>query len=1653
MEAIFRDARPAVVLTTDSIAAGLPDRVRQGLAVEGSEPRGHGPITCVPTGFAGGESGPPADRYALLQYTSGSTSTPKGVMVSDRNLLANSEIIRDAFDLSPSSVAVSWLPAYHDMGLIDGVLQPIHTGFPVYLMPPTAFLKEPIRWLRAISRHGATHSGGPNFAYTLCAQRTTVADRQELDLSGWLSAYNGAEPIRSDTLTTFAEAFALHGFRPRAAYPCYGLAEATLMVTGVDLGRGARVLSVAGDQLSTAGTAREAGQGEQVTELVGCGLARGDARVRVVDPVSRTECAPGAVGEIWVGGESVAAGYWNLPEETEKTFNARLACSGEGPFLRTGDLGFLDADELFVTGRLKDLIIIRGGNHYPQDLERTVDECDPAIRTGCAAAFAVPGPDSERLVIVCELTPEASASFDGAAIVQAIRRGVRERHGLGVSAVGLLPPGQVPKTSSGKIRRRESRSRYLDGALGELYLGVFTPRETTRPASAVRVRETLLAVPEQDRKTWLTTYVADALADPGDQSAEESSPETVLIDQGIDSLAAADLAHRMSTELGVPVSLTDFLERSTVEQVAQRLLDLVTAAEHPVTSPAARSGTGPERPLSAGERALWFLHTSAPASPAYNTCYAARLPENVDLAVLRGVLSSLSERHPALRTTFPSVEGRPRAFVHDTLPVPVTRDRVDRQTLDKRLDKRIVDFRDHPFDLANGPLVRALIVDCGAAQRVLVLAAHHIVVDLWSLRVLVEDLVRSYSEQPAPTTGGWGMRDHVEWAADSVTGAEGERQWRYWAEQLADAPTLLTLPYDRPRPAVQGTGGASVRMPLDDALLSELKAFAGKSGVTLYTLLLAAYQVLLHRCTGSTDFVVGTAAAARTRPESASLVGYLVNQLVLRARMADNPSFADHLGRVRETVLGALANQDFPFPVLVERLRPPRDPSYTPVFQVMFAYEKTPSVTGAELTLDTVALDATAARFDLILACVEERGGLTARWEYSTDLFDRDTIERFARHFRSLLTEITRCPEQPVGSLRLLTEAERRRAALEWNDTAADVEDVCLHQLIAAHVASTPDAVAVLSGEARLTYRELDHRAQLLAERLSGLEIGPGDLVAVCLRRSPDLVVALLAVLRLGAAFVPIDPTHPRRRIAHVLADTATRVVLTQRAVRDRVPGHDLVVNVDDPVVDTVIDPAVEAVVDPDALAYVLYTSGSTGNPKGVMVSHRAIVNYLTWARREYRIAEGAGAPVSSSVTFDATLTSLFGPLVAGRTVTLLSEENEINELRDLLLSETRQSLVKATPSQLELLRAVLPAQARPINVGALVVGGEAFPAESLRFWQDQTPGVRIYNEYGPTEATVGCCVHEATAHPPTPRGVPIGRPIANAEMYVLDANRAIAPIGVPGEIYIGGTGLARGYLNRRELTDQRFVPHPFRTEPDARVYRTGDRAQYLPDGVIEYLGRDDEQVKVRGIRVELGEIEAVLLEHPAVREVAVTSSGETSIDRRLTAHVVADPGRGTGFEARLRSFLAERLPRHMVPTTFILSDALPLNSNGKVDRAALRLVVPPRTDAVAPSAPGELEHVVAAIWREVLRADDVGADDNFFDVGGTSALAAEVQAKLSTALGREISLVALFRHPTIGSLARDLAVTPPEGPTDHDAAARDRAQRRARALRRGSRG
>ncbi|HWS53774.1 MAG TPA: AMP-binding protein, partial [Pyrinomonadaceae bacterium] len=1264
VRAVVSDARAEVALTTAAVLARVgrlfeqaPDlrRLRwlttddldAARADEWREPRA-----------AGGD-------LAFLQYTSGSTSTAKGVMVTHDNLLRNERMIESAFGQTPASITVGWLPLYHDMGLIGNVLQPLYTGTPCVLMSPTSFLQRPARWLSAITRYRATTSGGPNFAYDLCAERIGPEERRLLDLSSWDVAYNGSEPVRADTLERFARAFAPCGFRPEAFLPCYGLAEATLLVSGKKRAGGAVLKTFEAGALERHRAVEARDGGEAVRRLVGCGEPAPGQKVLIVDPDTRAPRPPGRVGEVWVSGANVARGYWGRPEESGEVFGARLAGTGEGPFLRTGDLGFVSGGELFVTGRLKDLIIIRGLNHYPQDIERTAGSSHPALRPGGGAAFSIEVGGEERLVVVQEVAGRRHPDLPSA--VEAIRQAVAEEHEIRAHGVTLVRAGELPRTSSGKVRRRDCRSLYLSGGFEELAGW----RAGDGPASVASATEP--PGPEargaESAARWLRAQFAARL---------KTDPSRIDIDRpisgyGLDSLEAIELAHALETQLGVRLSLSDFLRSPSIAELAE------LAAAPPPAPPAKdirvrTEGAAAAYPLSRNQQSIWFMQQLAPGGAAYNITRAARIRSPLDVEALGAALRKLTRRHASLRTTFDALRGGPVQWVHDSAaPCLFTEDasRWDEARLARRLDEEAA----RPFDLERGPLLRVCVFSLSPHDHVLLLAAHHIIVDFWSLATLLRELGQLYSAERAGAAADLPplARDYTDYVSrqeEMLSGAAGERLWQYWRRQLAGELPPLDLPADRRRPPAQTYRGASHAFRLPPGLVRDIRALGRAHEATLYMTLLAAYQVLLHRYTGQTELVVGSPTTGRSRAEFKGVVGYFVNPLALRATLSGEQPFSELLGQVRRVVLSAFEHEEYPFAQLVERLQPARHPGRAPLFQTMFVLQTAPSLdrqnlaslavcdTGARIewaghTLEPVELRHRISQFDLTLTLAESGEGLSASFEYSTDLFDATTIRRMSDNFGVLLAGVVADPAARLSELPLLTDEERRRLLVEFNDTARDYpRHLCVHQLFEQQVRRTPHSVALTYEGEGLTYAELNARANRLARCLRRRGVGPDSRVALMLERSFGLVVSLLAVLKAGGAYVPLDPDYPRERLSFMLADSAAALLLTDSTLRARLPGPA-------PAPALCLDGlsaelAGESDSDPRPasgpahLAYLIYTSGSTGRPKGVMVTHAALSNHMLWMLGRFPLSGSDSVLLKTPVSFDASVWEFFAPLLSG---------------------------------------------------------------------------------------------------------------------------------------------------------------------------------------------------------------------------------------------------------------------------------------------------------------------------------------------------------------------------------------------------------------------
>jgi amino acid adenylation domain-containing protein/non-ribosomal peptide synthase protein (TIGR01720 family) len=1079
-------------------------------------------------------------------------------------------------------------------------------------------------------------------------------------------------------------------------------------------------------------------------------------------------------------------------------------------------------------------------------------------------------------------------------------------------------------------------------------------------------------------------------------------------------------------------------------------------------------------PVSFSQQRLWFLDQFEPASALYNIPEVVRIQGRLRPDLLQRTLDAITARHEALRTTFRYQDGAPVQVIEPDARITLAR--LDLRGQPEVATRQLIhDEARRPFDLERGPLLRATLAELDETSSLLLLTMHHIVSDGWSLGVLIAEIAALYQTYAQAGDGAAGSdalpelpiqyADFAVWQRQRLTpGAPGailEQQMDYWRRQLADIPRLA-LPTDRVRPAIQTHQGATLSLVLPASLADALRTLSQRAGCSLFITMLAAFKVVLMRSTGQTDLAVGSIIANRNRAELEGLVGCFVNTLVLRSDLADAHSFRDALTQVRETALQAYAHQDMPFEKLVDELQPVRDLSHAPLFQTLFVMQNTPSAPAAvaDVAFSRIEADTRMAKFDLSLYVTEQERGLHVLAEYAADLFDAATITRLLDQYQRVLTAVSGDPDIPIGRLELLSESERQQLLIGWNATAQTYPDAaCVHDLFEAQAQRTPDAVAIVDEQTAITYRELNARANQLARHLRALGVRAETLVGVCVERGVMMATALLGVLKAGGAYVPLDPNYPAERLALVMQDAQMAVLLTQTRLRERLPdrvAHVVCLDRDwDAVAEQPAD-ALSQVVSPDNLAYAIYTSGSTGTPKGVQVEHRSVVNFLHAMRREPGLTSRDTFLAVTSISFDIAALELFLPLIVGARLVIVSRETAgAGEELAARLRDERVTAMQATPATWQLL---LGAGWRGSPDLSALCGGEALPRELAN--QLLACSAALWNMYGPTETTIWSAVLRVT---PGAGSVPIGRPIANTQLYVLDAWLQPAPIGVAGELYIGGAGVTRGYVGQPALTAERFIPNPFlkaeggemkdeesglRLPPSAfRLYRTGDLVRYLPDGTIEFLGRIDQQVKIRGYRIELQEIETALVSHALIREAVVVAREDTPGTKRLVAYVVpgvGDQGSGLGDEpanngtseqankasdgdpsafilapSSLRQFLAQRLPEYMIPAIFVPLDALPLTPNGKVNRKALPApdLRQPQLERAFVAPESEHEIALAKIWADALGVGRVGVHDNFFELGGDSLLVIRVVA-LANQAGLKLTTKQLFQRQTIGQLA-----------------------------------
>ncbi|WP_437299547.1 non-ribosomal peptide synthase/polyketide synthase [Sorangium sp. So ce426] len=1590
---MVRDAQPTVLLTQERLLERAPST--QGvvwcLDRDWIEADGLG------TGDLPSLTHPEDLAYCI--YTSGSTGRPKGVVVCHRSVVNFLSTIRESPGLDASDRVLGLTSLSFDIAGLELYL-PLLVGARVVLVGREA-ASDAEALLEHVGREGIT-----------VMQATPATWRMLSQSPGF-------------------------GAMPRCKVLCGGEALPADLA-GRLIQHAGRVWNLYGPTETTIWSSRHALDSDRPEPLLGRPI--GNTTMFVLD--ERMSPAPvGVVGELYIGGDGLARGYLHHPELTAVRFvpNPFGGVAGERLY-RTGDLVRYRPDGCIeYIGRCDHQVKIRGHRIELGEIEARLLEQD-----GVRAAVAVAredAPGTKRLVAYVVPALAGLESETG----EAPRRFREELHqALKAALPEYMVPSvyvllaELPLTANGKVNRN----------------ALPLPRES-------QVQKDYVA-PRSELEKRLLEIWSEVLG------VERIGVRDSFFELGGHSLLVAQVVSRVRKQLDVELPLRALFEARTVVELAARVEQAQREGVKSRRPPLRPVGRDRRLPLSYAQQRLWFLWQLSPESAAYNIARVVRLRGDWKLDALTRTFSTLVARHEALRTRFEQEAGQGYQEVVDAGNVEVVvvdLRGVAESDRENRAREQAKEEIGRPFDLPAGSLLRVKVLRLADQEHVLVVTMHHIVSDAWSMNVLVEEfarLYRSVSEGVEPELPSLPIQvaDYAVWQRAWLESGELRRQLAYWEAQLGTQHPMLELPSDRPRPAFQSHRGATCRFEVDPVLLRRLRDLAHAKQATLFVVLLAAFKVLLYRYSGQNEIRVGVPIANRAAVEVERVVGLFVNTQVLRSDVRWSMSFGEMLDAVRAAALEAQMNQDLPFEHLVEALNPQRSMSHNPLFQVMFNHQRarrTPLDTPAGLRIEDVDLGGGTTQFDLTLATEEDESGLHASLTYSTDLFDGATIDRMARHWMNLLGAIVSNPDARVGRLPLLDASERSDVLEMWNGArnevpaepramlakgAADAElrpmsaQRCLHQLIEEQAGRTPAATAVSCDGDALTYAELNARANRLASKLRELGVGPDVLVGICVERSIEMVIGLLAILKAGGAYLPLDPDYPPERLAYMVSDARPRVVLTQAALLGRLPEGDSAVwclDRDVREIEGYSGEDLETSTHPENLAYCIYTSGSTGRPKGALLSHHNVLRLFEVTEASFRFNASDVWTLFHSYAFDFSVWEIFGALLHGGKLVVVPyyTSRSADEFYQLLCREG-VTVLNQTPSAFRQLMHVAElrgdAAPRP-PLRYVVFGGEALEVGSLGPWfarfGDRSP--QLVNMYGITETTVHVTYRPLTAQDARGASVsPIGRPIGDLTWYLLDAELKPVPAGVVGELYVGGAGLARGYLNRPELTAERFVPNPFCEAPGERLYRTGDLAKYRADGAVEYIGRIDHQVKIRGYRIELGEIEARLAEQSGVKRAVVLGREGDGGEKRLVAYVVpaqaglssAAAEEARGFRDRLRAALLAALPEYMVPAAYVLLDELPLTSNGKVDRAALPL---PQGDQVQRSyvAPrSELERKLAEIWSEVLGVESAGIHDDFFELGGHSLLATQVISRVRSALEVELPLRALFEGRTLVEFA-----------------------------------
>jgi len=1499
---------------------------------------------------------------AFIQFSSGSTGSPKGVMLTHENLISNVAAIGSAAAYATTDATLSWMPLTHDMGLIGFHINPLFSQMNQYLMPTSLFVRNPTLWLTKATTHRTTVICSPNFGYKYLLKYYDESKSYDWDLSSVRIIYNGAEPISEELGFNFLEVLEKFGLRKTAMCPVYGLAEASLAVSISKLEAEMHSISLNRNELLVGNPIQPASVGNALS-FVNVGTAINDVLLNITDDEGLS-LADAVIGHVCIKGKNVTAGYYNNPIATNK------AISADG-WLDTGDLGFMKDGALYITGRAKDVFFINGQNFYPHDLER-VAEAVEGVELNKIIISGATGSDSAIEEVIAFVFHRGDIS-SFTPILQALKAHINLR--VGVELAHVIPVKDIPKTTSGKLQRFKLVEKYEAGAYTHI-LKELAEIERTDAGAASDPAESQNETEQKLLNIWQQLFNKPRL-----------SVTDKFFEIGGNSLKAAEFAMMVLKRFEVELPLTAMYNRQSIREIAADL-DSFTKTEYQSIPKAQQSD---RHQVSSLQRRLFYFQETHPASTAYNVPVAFETSSAIDVERLEKNLNSIIRQYDILNTSFfqegNEVFMRSHQKTHHTINV------LEVDELKPELLPSLI----KPFDLKKPGLFNISLIQSAKDKTLLYFDFHHIVMDGVSLSYFIHELIQRYLGEKEETLSVQYI-DFVQWSETYWQTEAALARKEYWLNALSGELPLLEMPLDRPRPNQFDHQGDKLNFSIGKAKSEKLRAMSKKYNCSMHVLMFAVYHVLLHKYTGQREMVIGIPVTARNHPDVSRTMGMFVNNLAIRASIAPDASFEDLLESLARQINEAMSN-DYPFDLLLDELDVKRGISRNPVFDTMFLYQNMdlPAPVSETLRLKRVPISPNSAKFDISQEVFDDGSGpLSYGFEYASSLFDRETIQRLAVHFDTLLERILINPETKIADISPLSVEEYQAQVFGFNDNHKPFAGQTALDLIESQINSRPNATAIVSGDKEVSYATLAAQSNAVAQALQAEGLEKGDVVALYMPRSPELIVGVIGIMKAGGVYLPIDTDLPEKRVQYLLSHSKCSWALTSDDHYELI--HELsdsgvqVINIE-----ALLSGGESAAVAPTfgALdqAYLLYTSGTTGKPKGVMVSHKALHNYVAWAAATYVGQDKGNFPLFTSISFDLTLTSLFTPLATGHSIVIYNDnaqEKEHPVIRAVL--DNQVDIIKLTPSHLRLLREVDLPESGKRRLQKMIVGGESFETSLARNIHEKfSEKVLLFNEYGPTEATVGCMIHEYSPDDFS-RTVPIGIPAANTQIYLLDEQLHPVPEGITGEIYIAGSGLASGYRFDETLTSEKFILNPF-LENEC-MYKTGDLAKRLFDGTLEYLGRTDEQVKINGYRIEPDEINHCLRQYPGITD-AVVVVRDLKGRKSLFAYLLTDHQKEDIHQTDLKTYLSGHLPFYMIPAGMVVLEAFPVTANGKIDYRALQDLPMENEQVTARLPEGDVEKLITRVWQDLLGTDSVAMNDNFFELGGDSIKAVQIVARL----------------------------------------------------------